>query len=80
MNYGSSRRSREAPRWDSIRLPPGEYVARLDEHGEAGAVFELGGYVPVKLCAWPRVAQFVQKHGGEDLGEPLAWRVRVAAQ
>lgn len=77
MNYGSSRRSHDAPRWESIRLPPGEYVVRLGMDGETAGVFEAGGMVPVKVCAWPRAAQFVQERRGEDLGEPLAWRVTV---
>jgi hypothetical protein len=69
----------DAPRWESIRLPPGEYIVRLGMDGETAAVFEPHGMSPVKECSWPRAAQFVQRNGGEDLAEALAWRVTVRA-
>lgn len=80
MNYGSSRSSREAPRWESIRLPPGDYVVRLGVDGETAAIFAgLSAFAPVMVCGWPRAAAFIHSFKGRDLAEPLCWEVTVGA-
>lgn len=78
VNYGASRRSQRAPEWESIRLPPGDYVVRLGVDGETAAIFAgLNAFAPIKVCGWPRAAAFVQSAKRCDLDEPLCWEVTV---